>query len=385
MLMLKMFARCFAAGFALLNVEARAQIVFVPSIPAVQPGPASVCEEERDETMKHRLGFIWLLLAMSLALAPTALASTKWYVNGVNGSDNNDCKSRQHACKTIGHAISLASSGDSVLVAPATYTENLTINIGLKLIGSGVQTTIIDGGQVGTVVTLSRSATNVILSKFTVRNGSARGISTTGTLTINKSTISGNSASPFRYCMTGGGGIWNGGTLTINNSTVSNNTTHQVCGGSILNYLGTVVISNSTVSGNAAGSGGGIFNPCCYGVYLQKTIVANSLSGGNCFGTITSNGYNLSSDSTCNFNGSGDLNNTRPQARTVGELRRTHTDYRSALWEPGDRRGQPEWLHRWSGSFAEARSTRQAAVRQGGTLAAAIGERMNVRRTSLQH
>jgi hypothetical protein len=48
-----------------------------------------------------------LLMAMFLAIASTALASTTWYVNGVSGSDNNNCMSSQIACKTIGHAISL--------------------------------------------------------------------------------------------------------------------------------------------------------------------------------------------------------------------------------------------------------------------------------------
>jgi hypothetical protein len=38
---------------------------------------------------------IWATLSMALflALAPAALASTTWYVDGVNGSDINDCKS----------------------------------------------------------------------------------------------------------------------------------------------------------------------------------------------------------------------------------------------------------------------------------------------------
>ena len=77
--------------------------------------------------MKHRLVFHSLmLLAVFLALTSTALASNTWYVDGVNGSDSNNCKTRQHACKTIGHAISLAHSGDSIMVAAATYTENHT-------------------------------------------------------------------------------------------------------------------------------------------------------------------------------------------------------------------------------------------------------------------
>src|SRR5258708_5996627 len=57
-----------------------------------------------------------LALVLFLVSVPTAWANGTWYVNRAHGSDNNDCKSRQHPCKTIGHAISLASSGDSILI-----------------------------------------------------------------------------------------------------------------------------------------------------------------------------------------------------------------------------------------------------------------------------
>ena len=40
--------------------------------------------------------------------------------------------------------------------------------------------------------------------------------------------------------------------------------------------------------------------------------------GGTCYGAVTSNGYNLSSDNTCNFNGPGDRNNTDPKLGTFG-------------------------------------------------------------------
>jgi hypothetical protein len=104
-----------------------------------------------------------------------------------------------------------------------------------------------------------------------------------GRMRINNSTISGNVAAD-RFVQTNGGGIYSlGGTLTINNTTISGNTA---------NYSG----------------GGGIWGSAT----LQNSIVANNPSGGNCSDTFTSNGYNLSSDSTCNFSGIGDLNNTDP-------------------------------------------------------------------------
>ena len=328
-----------------------------------------------------------LLLALFLAVIPTALASTTWYADGVNGNDGNDCKSSTTACKTIGHAISLASSGDSVFVAAATYTENLTISISLKLIGASAATTIIDGGAVNTVVTISSATASVFLSKFTIRNGKkgnsfvggGGGIfNDGGTLTVTNSIVTGNSVSAGYFAANGGGvynsgtltisnstlsenrvwgsgtvrasanggGIYNVGTLTINNSTLSSNSAissdsyggapsegggiylggpttindstlsgnnaggrQAGYGGGIYNVGGTLTISSSTLSGNTANIlGGGIFGAAT----LQNSIVANSPVSGDCFGTVTSNGYNLSSDGTCNFSGPGDLNKTDP-------------------------------------------------------------------------
>jgi hypothetical protein len=126
-----------------------------------------------------------------------------------------------------------------------------------------------------------------------------------------------------------GGGISNNVTLTISNSTISGNSVFVGClgvpptctadGGGIDNS-GTLRINSSTISGNGASSyqgfasGGGIWGTAI----LQNSIVANSPSGGNCSTTMTSNGYNLSSDNTCNFNGTGDLNNTDPKLGKLG-------------------------------------------------------------------
>ncbi len=332
------------------------------------------------------------------AVAPP-LASNTWYVDGVSGVDSNDCKSSETACQTIGQAISLCSSVDTIMVAPATYTENLTINRSLQIIGSDAATTIVDGNQAGTVLTISNAEAHVRLSKLTIRNGSADvggGINNSGTLTIENSTITGNSATG----KWGGGGIHNTGRLTLNTSTISNNsagygggvmvhfgtTTINKStvtanlggyGGGIGDFNGALVVNRSTVSANQAGQGGGIFdnlyatlvtvsnstisgnsasgagggimnigtmtinsstlngNSSPYGggifgmnawggqnIALQNTIVANSPSGGNCTtsygGTIISNGYNLSSDGSCNFNNTGDMNNTDPKLGTLG-------------------------------------------------------------------
>jgi hypothetical protein len=139
--------------------------------------------------------------ALLLIQAPIALATTAWYVNGVNGNDSHDCKSPRTACKTIGHAISLAASGDAITVYAATYVENLTIRVNLTITGSGAVDTIVNGGDYGftpsTVVTIPNTGINVTLSNVTLQGGVAEhggGVYNTGTLTINNSVISENLA-----------------------------------------------------------------------------------------------------------------------------------------------------------------------------------------------
>jgi len=269
--------------------------------------------------------------------------------------------SSQTACRTIEHALSLASAGNTIMIAPGVYGENLNIGFGLKIVGSSAGPTIIDGGG-GRVVTISVARAHVTLSQVTIRNGHASlgggggiynigtltisnstvsgnlvtsyhgftsgaggGIFNTGTLTISNSTVSGNSVtfSCLKYCSASGAGIANTGTLTINNSTLSGNRAYKdkrcklkcfALGGAVSNG-GRLAINNSTLSENSAGKGGGISNSGT--ATLQNSIVANN-SGGNCDGAMTSNGYNLSSGHTCNFNNAGDLNNTSPKLGQLG-------------------------------------------------------------------
>ena len=306
-----------------------------------------------------------LITTLLLVVTP-AMASTTWYVNGVSGSDSNDCKSATTACKTIGHAVSLAVSRDSVRVAAATYTENLILNTSLKILGADAKTTVIDGGQASVVIAILAGA-KVTLANLTIQNGSGAdgggiynegtvtvtgcivtdnlvlflggGIYNVGTLTVTRTTVTRNSAFD-GSSFAGGGGIYNFGTLTIDKSAVSDNRASSVVGeargGGIFNAA-TLIIRNTTVSGNSVGAptkaGGGIYNVGTltisngtvsgngrgvdiYNVtghvaVLQNSIVSNDPDG-NCKGTITSNGYNLSSDSTCKFKGTGDLNGTNP-------------------------------------------------------------------------
>lgn len=317
-----------------------------------------------------RLGIITLFLA----LAPATLASN-WFVDGVNGNDNNSCRSRQHACKTISNAIFLTLPGDSIFVASATYHESVLVPYNLNFIGSDAKTTILhcrgDSCQAFVVGTEPRVPVTVSGMTFRGSNGlvdSGGGIyNCFGTLTVTDSIITGNNIrggnGTFGYgggiynCPSStltlinttisensaeiGGAICNGGALMIINSTFSGNVAHGPKGGGIANYgflsitnstfsgnssgglaggilngglfqsAGTILINNSTFSGNSAGDGGGIFNVKGSMVFVHNSIVANN-AGENCHGTFNSIGYNLSSDNSCTFDDAGDLNNTDP-------------------------------------------------------------------------
>lgn len=139
------------------------------------------------------------------------------------------------------------------------------------------------------------------------------------TMTMTNSTISANRTGDY------GGGIYNGNsTLELINSTVSGNrATDDGDGGGIYNDRGTLLATNCTITSNsAAGEGGGIYNyDSSSVVILTNTIVANQAQGLDCDGDqpVTSRGYNIDSDGTCNLDAAGDKPNTDPKLASLAD------------------------------------------------------------------
>ena len=104
-----------------------------------------------------------------------------------------------------------------------------------------------------------------------------------GTLAVQDSTLSGNSASE-------GGGIYNYGwnTLTVQNSTFSGNQATGTGGGIYNSSTGKMTVQNSTLADNSAGTAGGIHNG-------GTLTVQNSTLSGN---SATSNGGGIYSEDT---------------------------------------------------------------------------------------
>jgi hypothetical protein len=277
------------------------------------------------------------------------------------GADSGDCSLTD--CLTLTYAYSKSQAGDTINVAAGTYTTSteITIDHTITITGAGASSTIVQAAaSAGTADhrVFKDNGVTATLEDMTIRYGvetSGGAINNAnGTLTLNNVTISDNQVKDVSGTGLNGGAISiNGGTLTINNSTISNNsvtTTDSLTsrgngGGIFIGSAGTVNLNNSTVSGNSAKrSGGGLYtnggtinvnystianntsdnDDDAVGdggvtrssgtIKLKSSIVAGNKKGvssptdSDCSGTITSQGYNLTGNSTgCSLSGTGDV------------------------------------------------------------------------------
>ncbi|HBY98078.1 MAG TPA: hypothetical protein DEP84_29735 [Chloroflexi bacterium] len=206
------------------------------------------------------------------------------------------------------------------------WVGDLDVTGEVIVLGNGPDRTIIDGGGIDRVFHILGGAGAVIQS-VTVQNGqvssSGGGIYNDGSrLTLNNSVVKGNIVSPphdgaglagrnnaiteINHSTLGpdnvssnqGGGLFNqDSTLTLNNSTVSGNSA-ATGGGLYTSGSASATLSNSTLVGNhAASTGGGIANANAATLFVRNTIIAGNSGGGarDCANsaTYTSQGYNL--------------------------------------------------------------------------------------------
>ncbi len=287
----------------------------------------------------------------------TSSGTNLFYV-APGGNDTNTCLTATAPCQTIEAAVGKAISGDTILLSSGTYTENLTLNKNLTLLGTDTASTIIDGGQVNRVITVTSQA-EVTLNKLTITRGRAEwggGILNMGALRLERTNVTGNevdnqgagvynssnasltiwySSIDNNTSGTLGGGLANFGDAELwNTAVISNSATTHYGGGVHNNSQGRMTLTNVTISqnsnayGNVSNSGaltatnatiafnhvwsgsspGGISN---YGtLYLKNTLLSdndNKNCGGG--GTFISLGHNLDSGDSCQLNQTGDLTN----------------------------------------------------------------------------
>jgi len=171
-------------------------------------------------------------------------------------------------------------------------------------------------GGVGGAIYNALTTVTIISSTFSNNSANLLGgaIDNAGTMTVTDSTLYNNTVGGLSN--EGGGGIFDCacGMLTINNSTLNGNKVTLSFGrGGAIDNEGTLVLNSSTLSANSAAgttNGGGITNAGT--AILRNTIIADSTQGNNCDNAVTSLGHNLSSDDTCTLDHAGDLTNTSP-------------------------------------------------------------------------
>jgi hypothetical protein len=232
-----------------------------------------------------------------------------WYVDG-SVPVSGDGTSWETAFVKIQEGIDAAADGDTVIVSPGTYVENIRFesrNITLRSTDPSdpavVANTIIDGGQSGSVAAFSGTEDETcVLSGFTIRNG--KGVMGGGICggtplehthaTIENNIITANSAD-------GAGGLaWCDSTIRSN--TISGNAAAIGSGGGLSRCGG--IIENNSISGNSGLAGAGLFR--CDGLVQNNEILENSAFHGGglawCEGTIRSS---LIAGNSATANGGG--------------------------------------------------------------------------------
>ncbi len=264
------------------------------------------------------LGGCLVMLAGVPRASFSAPEATTYYV-APTGNDLNDCLTANTACGLIQTAINRSSSGDTVNIIAGTYFEpSLEIrDKSLTLTGQGAATTIIDGLQQGTVLSIFANTSCVVnISGLTLQHGKASnpgggiltepnvaltvldtniinntaayggGLFNQGQLSLNNVLLDGNQAtSPD---VSEGGAIWNTGTGELNGVTLVNNVASRGGGISNLNVMTVTagVIGNNRAVGNY---GGGIFNR---GSSSKLTLLNSTVSGNRAIGTDGGGVYN---------------------------------------------------------------------------------------------
>jgi uncharacterized repeat protein (TIGR01451 family) len=228
--------------------------------------------------------FTGLHLAMSTAHSPkmaSAQDSTTRFVNCVSGIDSGECAAAP--CQTIGYALTQADGGDTIIVAPCTYTESLTLDKPVSLIGGGAEVTFLRAASGQRVLTISGATitNSTVISDFTITGGEVSGpgggvAMYASSPTLSHNTITNNRATGYA------GGIYVIGTSaspTLSSNRVISNATSSNGGGVFIDDYSSPVLVNNVIARNRADSNGGGIYIDFYSapIIVNNTIVANNL------------------------------------------------------------------------------------------------------------
>ncbi len=185
------------------------------------------------------------------------------------GSDEQGDGSIASPFATIQYGILVSEDGDTILVHPGTYVENINLSSSSITIGSiylvtgdtsYISQTVIDGNQTGTVITFNNGGALWFpqIVGFTIQGG---------------------------YDSAAGGGIYIGDSAvpTIDHCVIQNNVSEVRGGGFYCSADSAAVLTHTIISGNSALIGGGI---CTYGkIDIIDCLIVDNTS----YGIVASN------------------------------------------------------------------------------------------------
>lgn len=226
--------------------------------------------------------------------------------------------------KTIQDAVDAAGAGDTVLVAPGTYTETVTFdNKDITVSGKVPENKpIIDGGGVRRGLRFKNGDTATV-QNFVVQNCNATGAtweeySGAGFLATDSSPTFVNCEFKDNSATQGGGGTIYDGFLTLEGCTISGNRSYSNGGGiygatssgSLLTVTGSTIQNNVADDDSGNGTGGGVCLDSGDGTFAGCTVSDNraeSFGGGisHIGGTLDVQNSTISGNTATNDDGGG--------------------------------------------------------------------------------
>lgn len=223
---------------------------------------------------KNSLQILTLLVFLLIVINGSASAKSSPSVLYVDTEGNGNYT-------TIQDAVNNATSGDTIIVYPGTYTENVNVNVSnlsiLSYSGNPEDTTVKYLGVLSHNFKIS--ARDVTISGFNIAGSYPTGIYMSGVsgVNINGNRFSGNGCSVQ---------IQGSSRCSLLNNTVTNSADKGF-------YIQTS--SNCTLAGNT------VSNTSSYGIYLLSS--GNCTLDGNAISNVLGNGVYLYNSGNCNFTG----------------------------------------------------------------------------------
>ncbi|MCB9881841.1 MAG: right-handed parallel beta-helix repeat-containing protein [Planctomycetes bacterium] len=261
-----------------------------------------------------------LLMSTVFLVSSFASGQTMWYVDQASCPGPGNGTPAQPFC-LIQDGILAAANGDTVLVLPGTYLENLDF-LGKAITvrsRSGPVVTIIDANQAGSAVAfVTGEGPQSVIEGFTLTNGSGTplgagtgeggGVACAGSsptiranhIVFNSPAAGGgiscrNGASPHivgnyiggNQAPNAGGGIYlttNCSPLIQDNFIVGNTVARATGGGIYCGYSSAPTLVNNTITGNVALNFGAMFS------YQSNPVITNTICWGNAPNELNASG-----------------------------------------------------------------------------------------------